>query len=59
MAPFTRLPLLPKRFSGHMVGGNLRGFGGQIGDGTTAIGCTKCGGRFYKEEIERRDWNYC
>ena len=34
------------------TGANFGGFGGQVGDGTTVIICTNCGGRFYEEEYE-------
>ena len=32
------------------TGLSVGGFGGQMGDGTTVIVCTKCGGRFYENE---------
>ena len=36
------------------AGASFGGFGGQMGDGTTVIVCTNCGGRFYEEESENQ-----
>ncbi|WP_348609984.1 hypothetical protein [Halobaculum rarum] len=35
------------------AGASLGGIGGQMGDGTTVIICTNCGGRFYEEEDDQ------
>lgn len=41
------------------TGASFGGFGGQLGDGTTVIVCTKCGERFYEEETEEdNEWNW-
>jgi len=41
------------------TGASFGGFGGQLGDGTTVIVCTKCGERFYEGEAgKNNEWNW-
>ncbi|WP_338727195.1 hypothetical protein [Haladaptatus sp. DJG-WS-42] len=39
------------------TGATFGGFGGQMGDGTTVIVCTKCGGRFYEKDSDQQRGN--
>jgi hypothetical protein len=39
------------------AGASFGGVGGKVGDGTTVIVCTKCGGRFYEDKDSSRGTN--